>query len=46
MKIFVDGSVYKGNFSKGFANGKGGLKKVNGYIYKGEWKDDKPNGKG
>ena len=46
-KIWVDGSVYEGQFVNGKAEGTGRfIDSKNGFIYMGNWQNDKTNGQG
>ncbi len=43
---FQDGSMYRGNFSKGQFQGYGKIKYANGNVYEGDWNEDLKWGRG
>ena len=45
-QVWLDGSLYEGQWLGGKANGIGRLIHSDGDIYQGEWRDDKANGNG
>lgn len=45
-QVWLDGSLYEGQWVAGKANGIGRLIHSDGDVYEGEWRDDKANGTG
>lgn len=46
VKVWPDGSTYRGQFKENKAHGRGTLEHSDGGVYKGEWMNDKAHGVG